>query len=109
MVDNKWNVSMIKETFLLEEADAILDISLPRNYNYFGVLVHIYIFGVLVHDIFVLSRNCTVVSFSHVKRSGNAVAHKLAKMSEGFGEMRVWLEESPQEVCDFVMADCSPD
>lgn len=45
--------------------------------------------------------------FSHVKRSGNSVADKLEKLSVSFGELRVWLEETPLEVSDLVLADCS--
>ncbi|KAL2926351.1 hypothetical protein RDABS01_011624, partial [Bienertia sinuspersici] len=41
---------------------------------------------------------CTDISFSHVKREGNKVAHHLAKLSGNFGELRVWIEEVPEMV-----------
>ncbi|KAL2903614.1 hypothetical protein RDABS01_002324 [Bienertia sinuspersici] len=42
-------------------------------------------FGKIVQDIKVLASQCTDISFSHVKREGNKVAHHLAKLSGNFG------------------------
>ena len=38
-------------------------------------------FGVIVHDILHLAKKCFSISYSHVKRSGNEVAHDLAKLT----------------------------
>ncbi|XP_021753593.1 uncharacterized protein LOC110718963 [Chenopodium quinoa] len=42
-----------------------------------------------------------------LKRDGNRVAHSLAKLSCNFNSLRVWLEEYPSEIHDFVMDDLS--
>ncbi|XP_021724334.1 uncharacterized protein LOC110691707 [Chenopodium quinoa] len=52
-------------------------------------------FGSLVKDILTLASRCKRCDFSFVKRSGNFVAHSLAKLSFSFSEYRVWLEEYP--------------
>ena len=41
-------------------------------------------FGFIVHDILHLASLCTFIEFSHVGRSGNKVAHKLAQISRNF-------------------------
>lgn len=62
-------------------------------------------FGNLVYDILVLVASFNSVSFNHVCRDGNKVAHNLAHLSRSFSETRVWLEEVPREVQAFVSAD----
>ncbi|KAL2936143.1 3-methyl-2-oxobutanoate hydroxymethyltransferase [Bienertia sinuspersici] len=64
-------------------------------------------FGTIVKDILGLSERCESFKVSHVKRSGNMVAHQLAKVSKKYGEMRVWVEEAPEEVQDLVTVDFS--
>ncbi|KAL2898755.1 Alanine--tRNA ligase [Bienertia sinuspersici] len=54
--------------------------------------------NVTIEDIQVMASYCTRVDYSHVKRDANQVAHKLARLSSSFDEMRVWLEEVPSEV-----------
>ena len=65
------------------------------------------VLGSILHDIFVLSRQCHRVLFAFVKRKGNVVAHVLAKLSSSFEGLRVWVEEYPPEAHDAVMADLS--
>lgn len=55
-------------------------------------------FGFIVHDILHLASLCTFIEFSHVGRSGNKVAHKLAQISRNLEELRVWIEEVPHDV-----------
>ncbi|KAL2905214.1 Heat-inducible transcription repressor HrcA [Bienertia sinuspersici] len=62
-------------------------------------------FGKIITDILWLANLCSYASFSFVKRGGNRVAHSLAKLSSSFSEARVWLEEFPVGVNDFVTAD----
>lgn len=64
-------------------------------------------FAINVKDILCLVSGCTSIVYSHVKRSGNKVAHHLAKINRMFGELRVWIEEVPHEVHEFVMSDLS--
>ncbi|XP_021757304.1 uncharacterized protein LOC110722305 [Chenopodium quinoa] len=64
-------------------------------------------FGMIVKDIRALASLCQSVSFSFVKRSGNCVAHGLAKLCNQVVELRVWLEEYPNDVAALVLADCS--
>ena len=54
-------------------------------------------FGRIVSDILKLVAICTSFSFSHVCRGGNRVAHILASQSKNFSEMKVWMEEVPNE------------
>ena len=62
-------------------------------------------FGNIVNDILLLVSSCNAFSVSHVGREGNWVAHHLAHGSLNYGGMRVWLEEAPDEVMQYVMAD----
>lgn len=64
-------------------------------------------FGNIVHDILVLVSSFNSVSFSHVCRDGNKVAHNLAQLSRSFMDTRVWIEEVPREVLSFVILDLS--
>ncbi|XP_021717030.1 uncharacterized protein LOC110684899 [Chenopodium quinoa] len=63
------------------------------------------VFGRIAADILAISDYCTSISFSHVRRKGNIVAHKLANLSRSFDTMRFWLEEVPAKVSSFVLSD----
>ncbi|XP_021739472.1 uncharacterized protein LOC110705848 [Chenopodium quinoa] len=62
-------------------------------------------FGLITKDILKLANSCHECSFAFVKRTGNQVAHSLAKLSSKFVSLRVWLEEYPIEIHEVVMAD----
>ncbi|XP_048498260.1 uncharacterized protein LOC125496752 [Beta vulgaris subsp. vulgaris] len=62
-------------------------------------------FGNLVSDLLVLVSSFSSVSFSHVCRDWNKVAHNLVQLSRSFTETRVWIEEVPREVQTFVSSD----
>lgn len=62
-------------------------------------------FGAIVSDILFCSTLCVSVSFNHIYREGNRVAHKLAHMSKEFRVFWVWLEETPSEVNSLVISD----
>ena len=62
-------------------------------------------FGFIISDILWLCMSFLSISFSHVCREGNRVAHKLAHISKNFNGMRVWLEEVPDEVLADVNSD----
>ena len=54
-------------------------------------------FGYIMSDILMLAKNYVCISYSHVRRNGNKPAHSLAHLSRNYPEMRVWLEEVPDE------------
>ena len=66
-------------------------------------------FGNIVYDILVLVERFICVSFSHVCREGNKVAHHLAQLSSLFCETKLWFDEAPREVQKFVSADLLED
>ena len=63
--------------------------------------------GLILHDIFVLSEQCSFYSIDFIRREGNQVAHCLAKHSLELEELKVWLEEIPADVLPLVMRDVS--
>ncbi|XP_048493290.1 uncharacterized protein LOC125493810 [Beta vulgaris subsp. vulgaris] len=65
------------------------------------------VLGRILQDIYVLISSCTNVTFSFVRRSGNEVAHLLAKRSLESDELLVWLEEAPEFVMPSVALDVS--
>ncbi|KAL2898590.1 E3 ubiquitin-protein ligase LAP [Bienertia sinuspersici] len=74
--------------------------ALTKGYNVASSL------GTVVRDILGLSRACQACEFSYVRRSGNQVAHTLAEISKSYGGMRVWLEDFPNAIEQYVIADC---
>ena len=52
-----------------------------------------------------LVATCISFVFSHVCRGGNGVAHLLARLSKNFSEMKVWMEEVPNEAHMAVLSD----
>lgn len=62
-------------------------------------------FGNIVFDILELNKRGSNISFSHVCRKGNQVAHNLAHNSRKYGELRVWLEEGPADILSYVQND----
>ena len=64
-------------------------------------------FDRILHDIYSLLSSCCNVFFSLVRRSGNEVAHLLAKRSLESDELLVWLEAAPEVVMPRVALDIS--
>ncbi|KAL2895371.1 hypothetical protein RDABS01_011280 [Bienertia sinuspersici] len=62
-------------------------------------------FGKIVQDIIHLAKRCNCISYAHIKRSGNRVAHELAKISKDYSEMMVLIEEVPPSMHNYVMVD----
>lgn len=62
-------------------------------------------FGVIAQDILQYAAQCESISFSHTKRQGNEVAHRLAKSCKTLDGLRVWLEEIPPVIASSVIAD----
>ncbi|KAL2941112.1 tRNA dimethylallyltransferase [Bienertia sinuspersici] len=64
-------------------------------------------FGSIINDIRLLGGGCSSFSVSHVKRSGNVVAHSLAKLCSQYEGLIVWMEEVPAPIQKHVQNDCS--
>ncbi|XP_010681661.2 uncharacterized protein LOC104896591 [Beta vulgaris subsp. vulgaris] len=62
-------------------------------------------FGNVVEDILWLGCFFSSISFNHVRREGNRVAHTIAQRSKEYGCMRVWMEEVPPEAVACVISD----
>ncbi|KAL2898306.1 hypothetical protein RDABS01_040088, partial [Bienertia sinuspersici] len=62
-------------------------------------------FGFIVSDILYLASLCNRCNFSHVKKSGNIVAHHIARLSSSTHDFVVWMEEVPELVQEYVLAD----
>nr|POE89664.1 putative ribonuclease h protein [Quercus suber] len=62
--------------------------------------------GHILEDIHVLSRSFCSISFHHIKRLGNCVAHRLARRSF-CNPLLVWMEEVPPDIVDVYNHDLS--
>ena len=62
-------------------------------------------FGHLISSIKHYLHSCSCISFSHTHRSGNSVAHSLAKFAKHLVDISVWMEDVPPQVHDVLLAD----
>ena len=62
-------------------------------------------FGLLVQDTQCLARSFTCISFQHVSRIGNTVAHNLARHARHVTGFSVWMEDVPIQVFTAYQAD----
>ena len=62
-------------------------------------------FGHIVQDIRYLASSLSNVSYSHVHRQCNTVAHSLVRWAIIFSFLQVWMEDVPQELADVLQAD----
>ena len=63
-------------------------------------------FGHILQDITFLFSFFSHVSFQHIKRQGNCVAHKLARQAIT-NPLDVWMESVPPDTIDVYNADLS--
>ena len=49
--------------------------------------------GLLVEDVKLAANNFVSLSYSHIKRNGNSVAHNLAKHVIRIPDFQVWMED----------------
>ena len=61
--------------------------------------------GHLIKDIVSLSNSLVSISFAHVRRQGNAVAHALAQRARQYLASHIWLECVPPDILSFVLED----
>ena len=64
-------------------------------------------FSHIIEDSRRLATRLRSVSFSHVRRKGNTVADKLAKLAKFLYEPQIWLEDIHSDVTNFVILDRS--
>lgn len=64
-------------------------------------------FGHIAKDVRALALNFATVSFIHVRRSGNAVADKLAKLAKYSHSPQIWYDDVPYDIQHLVLADKS--
>ena len=57
-------------------------------------------FGHIIKDIQFLASQFSIISFSHVKRHCNTVAHLIARQTLSFSSLQVWMEDVPSEIAD---------
>ena len=62
-------------------------------------------FGHISKDIKLLSSAFHKVSYSHTRRQGNRVAHRLARMACNFSSFQVWMEDVPPDVASVYLSD----
>lgn len=65
-------------------------------------------YGLLIKDACSLAGNFSEVSYSHIKREGNKVAHCLAKLVVNLAECVIWMDEVPPFIYHLVQADLAP-
>ena len=63
--------------------------------------------GHLIQDVKLLSNSFHFVSFSHLRREGNTVAHALARSAISRPSLTVWMEDIPPDIRHLVQADFS--
>ena len=61
--------------------------------------------GHLIKDIVSLSNSLVSISFAHVRRQGNTVAHALAQRARQNFSSHIWLECVPTDILSFVLED----
>ena len=62
-------------------------------------------FGHLISSIKHYLVSCNCISFIHIRRSRNSVAHFLAKHGKTIDDFSVWMEDVPPQVADVLLAD----
>ena len=62
-------------------------------------------YGHIIEESQILASNLSFASFSHVKRSGNVVADKLAKLAKYVIEPQIWLEDIYSDATNLVTLD----
>ena len=61
--------------------------------------------GLLVEDVKLFANNFVRLSYSHIKRNGNSVAHNLAKHAICIPDFQVWMKNVPSHVVSFLQSD----
>ena len=62
-------------------------------------------FAPLMNDVSLFSGLFSELSYSHIRRDGNKVAHSLARLALMTPSCTVWMEDVPSHTLPFVKAD----
>ena len=62
-------------------------------------------FAPLINDVSLFSGLFSELSYSHIRRDGNKVAHSLARLALTTLGCTVWMEDVPSHTLPFVQAD----
>ena len=62
-------------------------------------------YGLLISDACVSENLFSKLSYSHVNREGNKVAHYLVKLVVNYPDIVIWMEDVPPSIFPFVQAD----
>ena len=84
---------------ILETDSLVLSNALRNNGPYLSS------FGLLIEDIRCNASLFNQLLYSHVKRSGNKVAHNLARHSISISDFSVWMETVPPPFVSLVLTD----
>ena len=60
---------------------------------------------VYIDDIQYLASQFSIISFSHVRRHCNIVAHSIARQTISFSSLQVLMEDVQPEIADVLQAD----
>ena len=61
--------------------------------------------GLLIRDAQDLPLSFTSITFAHVSRQGNIVAHSLARMAILSQSLNIWMEDAPPDILKYVQVD----
>ena len=61
--------------------------------------------GLLVEDVKLVANSFVSLSYSHIKRNGNSLAHNLAKHAIHIPDFEVWMEDVLSHVISFLHSD----
>ena len=62
-------------------------------------------YGLMIQDSLSLSLAFSKLSYCHIKREGNTVAHNLAQLAINLPNCVIWMEDVPFDVMSFYQAD----
>nr|POE60949.1 hypothetical protein CFP56_74244 [Quercus suber] len=62
-------------------------------------------YGHIIRDIKLASSAFHNLAFSHTRRLGNKVAHKLARLDCNFSQLHVWMEDVPLDIASVYLSD----
>ena len=61
--------------------------------------------GLLLEDVKLVANSFVSLSYSHIKRNGNNVAHNLVKHAIRIPNFEVWMEDVSSHVVSFLHSD----
>ena len=87
-------------SFIVEGDSEVVISALRKEEEYFSS------FGHLICSIKHYLAFCNCFSFSHTRRSGNSLAHSLAKLARTIEGFSLWMKDIPPQIDDILLADC---